>query len=76
MENPLFRVYLPRTSWKVECTVCGRRGYDGGRWQDSCKRGHPFVCDECGAKFSTGTGKAAHVRARKDHHGDAQPSLF
>lgn len=35
-------------SLKVYCTVCGRRGYPGGRWQDTCRRGHLPCRNGCG----------------------------
>lgn len=67
--TPGFR-YVPGTRTpKVECEVCGARGYDGGRWQDNCLKGHPFECGECGRRFSTSHGCANHVRLSKDHHG-------
>lgn len=58
--DKLFR-YIPGRSTMVECTVCGRRGYSGGRWQDKCVAGHPHIC-KCGRKFSTKSGLAAHER--------------
>jgi ribosomal protein S27E len=32
---------------KVRCTVCGKTGYPGGRWQDAHRRGHR-PCPRCG----------------------------
>jgi hypothetical protein len=44
---------------KVQCLVCGRRGYPGGSWQDACRAGHPYVCG-CGRRFSTKQGLMSH----------------
>jgi hypothetical protein len=32
---------------RVRCTVCGTRGYPGGRWQEPHRRGHGS-CPRCG----------------------------
>ena len=69
MNDPRF-VYAFARGTKVACITCGRTGYDGGSWQDSCRRGHPYVCPECPKAFSSKSGVAAHHRNvhRADRH--------
>lgn len=39
-------------SVKVECTVCHRKGYAGGRWMEACRRGHAQCSRGCGKWMS------------------------
>lgn len=52
---------------RVKCTVCGRSGYRGGSWQDSCRKGHPFTCS-CTRKFASASAIAGHLRQADQSH--------
>lgn len=61
-------LYYPEHSRKLRCAVCGKSGYHGGTWYESCAIGHPYVCD-CGRKFSTGQAFAHHTRGFRWNNG-------
>lgn len=66
LDHPIF-ITAPRRE-KVECSVCGRQGYPGGRWQEHCRMGH-HSCAECGVVMAyTKTGKP-----RRTHPGCRGP---
>ena len=46
---------------RVQCTVCGKAGYEGGPWQDKCRAGHPYACS-CGRRFNAKAGLSSHRR--------------
>lgn len=52
---------------RVQCTVCGRAGYKGGSWQNSCRTGHPFRCS-CGRRFGNASAIAGHLRQADQSH--------
>lgn len=54
--------YAALVGVRVRCIVCGATGFDGGRWQESHIKGHPYKCPSCPQSFSTGQGAAAHHR--------------
>ena len=65
----------PGSSYREMCVICGSSGigsyghaYPLG-WQVSCLMGHPYECEGCGAKFSSGMGLSGH-RQCKSGHGD------
>lgn len=76
MKEVLFRRLPNAHVPKVECVICGASGFPGGRWQNACKKGHPFQCPQCGARKNSSSGLANHIRLRKDHHGPGQETLF
>ena len=55
------------TSAKVACSVCGRRGYRGGTWQDVCRRGHK-PCRWCGRPLVVLLDGSARLHARCPKH--------
>ena len=59
------------TSAKVECSICGRFGYEGGRWQEKCREGHPHA-DPCHDRmWATRSQRASHVKPRRRAGGAA-----
>jgi len=54
------------TSRKVQCTVCGRKGWDtsGNGWQRACLRGHKLCKRGCGRMLSVNKDGSARVHPR------------
>jgi hypothetical protein len=50
VERRLFP-WVPTASCKVQCAVCGRRGYPGGAWQNPHRKGHA-PCPDCGKQLT------------------------
>lgn len=51
------------TRGRVRCTVCGMRGYPGGSWQDTHRRGHAS-CPRCGRMLQVKLDGSARTHTR------------
>lgn len=51
------------TRGRVRCTVCGMRGYPGGSWQVSHRRGHA-PCPRCGRMLQVKLDGSARTHTR------------
>lgn len=44
--------YAGERSTRFRCTACGATGHPGGRWMDTCRRGHKPCRRGCGRMLS------------------------
>lgn len=47
-------------SGKLECRICGRSGYAGGRWMNTCRQPHDFTCNLCPKAYPTKQALGTH----------------
>ena len=61
-------LFTPVPSGKIQCTICGRRGWPGygpRHWTNKCRAGHPYECPVCKRRFATRHAIGTHSRAHK-----------